>query len=149
MPSARICTTLDQDAAAVWGRVADYNNWYTWLRQVADSRMESDASPAPVGAVRRVGDWDRPRVREVLLSYDEPGMTLSYGVAERPAWPLARNYVATVRVLALTEQPGCVIEWSSRFDCDKADEAVVVERLRGLYRSFVEGLDISLTKASA
>jgi hypothetical protein len=148
MPSVRICTTVDHDATAVWGKIADYNNWYTWLREVADSRMESSAAPGPVGAVRRVGDWDNPRVREVLLAHDDSRMTLSYGVAEEPVWQLARHYVATVQVLALTEQPGCVLDWSSRFDCDQADEAAAVERLSGLYRSFVEGLEISLLAAS-
>lgn len=146
MPSVRICRVLNHEAASVWRRIADYNTWYEWLPQVAHSRMEHDpAIPAAVGAVRRVGDWDEPRVREELVAQDENRMTLSYGVARWPAWRFpARDYVATVHVLALTEQPGAVVEWASRFDCDQADEDKLVALFEGLYRSFLDGLDSRL-----
>jgi hypothetical protein len=146
MPSVRICRLLEHPGERVWRRIADYNRWWEWLPQVADSRMENDtAAPAAVGAVRRVGDWDAPRVREELLGLDETRWTLSYGVAAWPQWRFpARNYVATSRVIPLTEQVGTVVDWSSRFDCDQGDEEQLIERFQGLYRSFLDGLEADL-----
>ena len=143
MPSVRICRLLEHPGERVWRRIADYNTWFQWLQRVADSRMENDtATPAAVGAIRRVGEWDAPRVREELLALDETAWALSYGVASWPEWRFpARNYVATSRVVPLTEQPGAVVEWSSRFDCDQADEKRLVELFQDLYRSFLDNLD--------
>ena len=146
MPSARICRLLEHPGDRVWRRIADYNRWSQWLPQVADSRMENDtATPAAIGAVRRVGAWDAPRVREELLSLDETTWTLTYGVAAWPQWRFpARGYVARARVIPLTEQAAAVVDWSGRFDCDQAEEETMIDLFQGLYRSFLGGLDADL-----
>lgn len=151
MPAVRICRLLEHPGERVWRRIADYNRWWEWLPQVADSQMENDtATSAAVGAVRRVGDWDAPRVREELLGLDETRWILSYGVAAWPQWRFpARNYVATSRVIPLTEQVGTVVDWSSRFDCDQGDEEQLIERFQGLYRSFLDGLEADLRASRA
>jgi hypothetical protein len=149
MPSVRICRLLGHPGERVWHRISDYNTWFEWLSRVTDSRMENDtATPAAVGAVRRVGDWDAPRVREELLAHDQTTWTVRYGVAAWPEWRFpARNYVATARVIPLTEQAGAVVDWSGRFDCDQADEEQLIKLFQGLYQSFLDDLDADLRAA--
>jgi hypothetical protein len=124
----------------MWSRLQDFPTWGDWLSQVADSTM----LPGPThssGATRRVGPSDNPRVHEVLVAMNARNWTLSYAVAQEPQWSVpARDYLATVRLISLTDRDATVVDWSSRYDCDKAEEEHIDTLLQGLYRSFISGL---------
>jgi hypothetical protein len=141
MATARVCEVVDASPDRLWETLSDYRGWRLWLKEVADSEMEDGIvdGPSAIGIIRRVGDRDAPLAREQLLGCDRHTMTLSYTALGSLPWP-ARNYVATVRLIPLTEAPGTVIDWSSWFDTDAADEHDIRATLEGLYRSFIDAL---------
>jgi hypothetical protein len=143
VPASRVCRLIDQPPEPLWDRLADFPNWRTWLDRVRDSRMAPGPAHSP-GAVRVVGDPENPRVHEVLLAVNARTYTLSYGVATQPVWSVpARKYVATVHLVALTDRPATVVDWSSRYDCDEADEQKLGELFVGLYHEFIANLSSS------
>jgi hypothetical protein len=140
VPASRVCLLADQGPEPLWARLADFPSWRTWLSRVSGSTMAPGPTHSP-GATRIVGPVDSPRVHEVLLAVDAREYTLSYGVAEEPVWAVpARNYVATVRLIPLTGRPATVVDWSSRYDCDRGDEKRINELLEQLYREFIANL---------
>jgi hypothetical protein len=141
MARARVCVLVDAPVDRLWEKLSDYRGWRTWLGEVADSEMEDGVvdGPSSIGIVRRVGDRSAPLARERLLAIDEPSSTLSYAAVGPLPFP-ARNYVATVRLVGLTESAGTVIDWSSWYDADAGDEDETRSILEGLYRSFIDAL---------
>jgi hypothetical protein len=140
VPASRVCRLVDEAPEPLWARLADFPNWRTWLDRVRDSRMAPGPTHSP-GAVRVVGPPDNPRVHEVMLAIDAPNYTLTYAVATEPVWAVAaRNYVATVRLVPLTDRPATVVDWSSRYDCDQADEGKIGELFVELYSEFIVNL---------
>jgi hypothetical protein len=134
---------VEQAPEPLWDRLADFPNWRTWLERVRNSRMAPGPTHSP-GAIRVVGDPENPRVHEVMLAVDARTYTVSYGVAPEPVWSVAaRNYVATVHLVALTDRPATVVDWSSRYDCDASDEQQLGEFFVGLYNEFIVNLSSS------
>jgi hypothetical protein len=127
----------------LWELLADFPGWSGWLERVRDSRMVPGPTHSP-GAVRVVGPPENPRVHEVLLAIDARNYSLTYGVAAEPVWAVpARDYVATVRLVPLTERRATVVDWSSRYDCDQADEQRTGDLFVTLYTEFIGNLAAS------
>ncbi len=146
MPTSRACRLVEQAPEPLWERLADFPNWRTWLDRVRDSQVAPGPTHSP-GATRVVGDPEHPRVHEVLLAVDAGTYTVTYGVAAQPVWSVpARNYVATVRLVPLTDRPATVVDWSSRYDCDQGDEPKIGELLLGLYNEFIVNLSSPATR---
>jgi len=138
--ASRVCRLVDEAPEPLWDRLADFPNWRTWLDRVRDSRMAPGPTHSP-GATRVVGHPDNPRVHEVMLAVDARTYTLSYGVATEPVWSVpARNYVATVHLVPLTDRPATVVDWSSRYDCEQGDEQKIGELFVQLYNEFIVNL---------
>lgn len=143
MPTTRVCVVVDVPADRLWAKLAEYGTWHTWLKEVSDSHIEgSDAAHVPVGAVRAVGPKGQPYVRERLVACDNARRVTTYEVAQEPVWPFpaGRNYRGTAAVIALTDGPRSVVEWSGTYDCDAKDEEFMAGLLTGLYTSFISGL---------
>jgi hypothetical protein len=140
VPATRVCLVVDEGPERLWARLADFPAWRTWLTKVSDSDMAPGPTHAP-GATRVVGPPGNPRVHEVLVTVDSAALTLSYTVAPEPVWSVpARNYVATVRLVPLTDRGATTVEWSSRYDCDHADEQRLNELFEEFYREFIANL---------
>lgn len=143
MPTTRVCVVVDVPADRLWAKLSEYGTWSTWIESLAESNVEGydDTLHVPVGAVRAVGERGNPRVRERLVACDSVQRTITYEVAQEPKWRFpARRYRGTARIIALTDGPQSVIEWSSTYDCDAKDEEQFAEMFTGLYKSFIGGL---------
>jgi hypothetical protein len=141
VPSSRVCRVVETDPQTLWARLADFPRWSDWLLRLASSRMDPAGPTHSPGATRIVGDPQQPIVHEILMAVDAGARTLSYGVASEPVWPVpARQYVATVRLIPLTDRRATVVEWSSRYDCDRRDEEQIDTVLQGLYEGFIDNL---------
>jgi hypothetical protein len=148
MPATRICTIVSQPTDLLWRQLSEYGTWHTWLGQLAESYIEgSENAWVPIGTTRAVGPRGNPWTRETLVGCDDTTRTLRYQVAEEPEWRFpARHYVATVRLFELTEQEGTAIDWSSRYDCDRADETFMNDLLTDLYRGFINDLVVKVAR---
>jgi Polyketide cyclase / dehydrase and lipid transport len=140
VPTTRVCLLVEQGPEPLWARLADFPNWRTWLTKVKDSAMAPGPTHSP-GAVRVVGPTDKPRVHEVLVATDAKNLTVTYAVAKEPVWSVpARDYVAIVRLIPLTDRSATVVEWSSRYDCDLSEQQRIHHLFEGFYTEFIGNL---------
>lgn len=125
MARVYVSSVINAPAERVWERVRDFNGLPKWHPMIRDSRIE-DALPADkVGCIRNFQLQNGDTIREQLLGLSDYDFFCTYSILESPM-PLT-DYVATLRLTAVTDGPRCFIEWSAEFECDVNDENELVE----------------------
>jgi hypothetical protein len=114
-------TVLNAPAERVWRDLRDFNGLADWHPSIASSRIENGHPADKVGCVRNFQLKDGARIREKLLSLSDYEYSYTYTILDSPMD--LSDYVATLRLLPVTEGNRCFIEWSAEFDC--APEKVV------------------------
>jgi hypothetical protein len=125
---------LERSAEQVWDVLKKFGEIHKWHPSIVNSEIEGGVPDGLTGCVRRLVLADGTVVRERLLSVDDRGLTLSYRFEEAPL-PLD-NYVATVRLVALTECSQTLVTWSASFDLQQPNTA---EQYQALIRSLIVG----------
>ena len=105
---------LPHDPARVWSVVRVFDRLCDWHDAVVDGVIEDGRAADSVGAVRAFHLADGALVRERLLSLDDRARQFTYGFVT-PAFPVD-NYVAGIRVAAITADGGSFVEWWADFD---------------------------------
>jgi hypothetical protein len=123
---------LERNAEQVWDVLKKFGEIHKWHPSIVNSEIEGGVPDGLTGCVRRLVLADGTVVRERLLSVDDRGLTLSYRFEEAPL-PLD-NYVATVRLVALTECSQTLVTWSASFDLQQPNTA---EQYQALIRSLI------------
>lgn len=115
-------TVLDAPAERVWRDLRDFNGLANWHPSIVLSRIENGHPADKVGCVRNFQLKDGARIREKLLSLSDYDFTFTYSILESPM--AVSDYVATLRLLPVTEGNRCFVEWQAEFDCppDKVAE---------------------------
>src|SRR6202163_3962437 len=101
-------------ASAVWAVVRDFNGLPKWTPFVAESRIEHNAPADQIGCIRNFRLKDGGRIRERLLALSDYDMSCIYSILESPMG--VENYVATLRLIPVTEGDQTFVEWSAEFD---------------------------------
>ncbi|CAM3527954.1 Flavin reductase (DIM6/NTAB) family NADH-FMN oxidoreductase RutF [Paracidovorax anthurii] len=114
MPMVEYSALIDGDAGRVWQVLRRFGEIGAWHPALAGSGIEGDLPEGTVGSVRWLALPDGGLVRERLLSLDDAGRALSYRFEASPM-PVD-DYVATVRVLPLSDQARALVHWSARFE---------------------------------
>lgn len=127
MPKAYASTIIPAPASAVWAVVRDFNALPAWTGFVAESRIEHSRAPDQVGCVRNFRLNDGGRIRERLLALSDYDMSCTYAILESPMD--VRDYVATLRLIPVTDGDQCFAEWSAEFDCADEREAGLVRQI--------------------
>lgn len=109
----RRSTVIDAPPDQLWRLLRDFNSHQSWHPAIAASRIEADEQPDMVGAVRSFRLADGSVLREQLLALSDRDHELTYCLLEAPI-PLV-DYVASMRLRAVTEGGGTLIVWESRF----------------------------------
>ena len=112
---------LDSDAQKVWSVLKRFGEIHNWHPSIMESSIEGDQPDGLVGCIRTLTLADGAVVRERLLSVDDRDLRLSYRFEEAPL-PLD-NYVASVKLVALTGQSKTLVTWSAQFDLQEPDTA--------------------------
>jgi NADPH:quinone reductase len=99
---------------AVWAVLRDFNGHDAWHPAVSSSVIETGEASDKIGCVRNFRLKDGSRVREQLLFLSDANRGFSYCILEAQA-PL-RNYVASVRLRAVTSDDSCLMEWRASFE---------------------------------
>ncbi|MBC8999241.1 SRPBCC family protein [Pseudomonas sp. N40(2020)] len=145
MPMVDFSAVLNSDAQRVWSVVKQFGEIHKWHPSIAESSIEGGGPDGSVACVRKLTLTDGAVVRERLLSVDDRALTLSYCIEEAPL-PLD-NYVATVRLVAITGQEQTLVTWSACFDLQEPNTA---EHYQALIRSLIvdghKGLQSLLTQ---
>ena len=118
-------TILDAPADRVWRDLRDFNGLASWHPSIELSRIEKGHPADKIGCVRNFQLKDGARIREQLLSLSDYDYSCTYSILDSPMD--LREYVATLRLLPVTEGNSCFIEWSAEFECAPEKAAELVE----------------------
>ena len=113
MPRVFRSTIIDAPVDALWAVLRDFNGHENWHPIVARSEIERSQPSDRIGCVRRFTLQDGSELREQLLSLSDIEMTFTYCLLDTPI-PLF-NYVASVRLLPVTDGNRSFWHWEGRF----------------------------------
>jgi Polyketide cyclase / dehydrase and lipid transport len=109
-----VSTVIAAQPGAVWAVVRDFNGLPAWTGFVAESRIEQNHAADRVGCIRNFTLKNGGRIRERLLALSDYEMSCVYSILESPMG--VENYVATLRLIPVTEGDQTFAEWSAEFD---------------------------------
>jgi len=112
-------------ASAVWSLVRDFNGMPKWTKFVAESRIEHNLPPDKVGCIRSFRLTNGGRIRERLLALSDYEMSCTYSILESPMG--VENYIATLRLIPVTENDHTFAEWTAEFDAAPEREDKIAE----------------------
>jgi hypothetical protein len=112
-------------ASTVWEIIRDFNALPKWTPFVTESRIEHNASSDKVGCIRNFRLKNGGRIRERLLALSDYEMSCTYSILESPMG--VENYLATLRLIPVTEDDQTFAEWSAEFDAAPDREDALVE----------------------
>ena len=113
-------TILDHPIDRVWETLRDFNGHDRWHPAVRESHIERGRHSDTVGCVRRFRLADGSELREQLLALSDAGTTLTYCLLDTPV-PLF-NYVATLRLLPVTDGDRTFWQWESTFSTREGED---------------------------
>lgn len=122
-------TVVDAPIELVWTLLRDFNGHDTWHPAVTRSSIEDKEPADMIGAIREFQLADGSHIREQLLSLSDQERSFAYCIIDAPL-PLM-GYVASVRLLPVTDGGQTFWEWRSKFtpprSREKALEKLVAE----------------------
>ena len=127
MAKVFVSTVVDAPAAQVWAVIRDFNGLPAWTPFAAESRIEQNAKADQIGCIRNFRLKDGGRIRERLLALSDYDFAMFYAILESPM--AVENYVATLRLIPVTDGDRSYVEWSAEFDCRPEREAELVGQI--------------------
>lgn len=139
---------VDADSAHTWSVIKRFGGISRWHPAIQESVIESGGPDGLVGCVRRLTLEGGALLRERLLAIDDSDLSFTYCFEEAPL-PVD-NYVMTVKLVPLTDQPSTVIQWNAQFDLREPDpQSELVDSMRGLIVGGHNSLGAYLTQSTA
>jgi hypothetical protein len=133
-----VSSVIEAPAEIVWAYIRNFNDLPKWFPGVVDSHIEMDKTSGQVGCVRNFGLENGARMREQLLALSDSEHSLTYKMLDGPL-PV-QNYVASVRLLPVTEGDRTFAEYEVTFDCAPEQEDELISTLNGIYRAAFDHL---------
>jgi hypothetical protein len=124
MAKVYVSNVVAAPVGAVWAVVRNFNGLPDWTGFVVESRIEQNFPADRVGCVRNFRLKDGGRIRERLLALSDYEMSCVYSILESPMG--VENYVATLRLIPVTDGDQTFVEWSAEFEAapDREDKLV-------------------------
>lgn len=138
MPRIYKSSVIEAPIQRVWDYIRDFNSLPKWFPGVTDSKIESGMRSDQVGCIRDFGLEGGQRVREQLLALSDQGYSCTYKMLAGPL-PVS-NYMATVRLLPVTERDHTFVEYLVEFDCTREQETELQTFLGNTYQGAFEHL---------
>ncbi len=140
-----VSSVIDAGADSVWARIRDFNGLPQWHPLIADSRIETQQPADRVGCVRSFHTRDGGRIREKLLALSDYDFTCTYEILESPMG--VANYIATLKLVPVTDGDACFAEWSAEFDCEEGRERELSDLIgQGVFQSGFDALKRHFTR---
>ena len=118
MAKSYASTVIDAPADEVWAWIRDFNGLPVWHGgMVATSEIEDGKAGDQVGGVRNFTLTNDAHLREKLLGHSDHERSYTYDFQKHPFD--VDNYLATIRVTAVTDGNRSFVEWWTTFDCDR------------------------------
>jgi len=139
MPKVYRSSVLNAPADRVWGAIRDFNGLPSWHPGIAESRIEQSQPSDKIGCVRNFKLKDGGGIREQLLALSDYDLSCTYSILESPMG--VDNYVATFRLVPITDGNMTFIEWEAEFDCAPERSGELVETIGdGVFQGGFEAL---------
>lgn len=127
MARVYISSVIGAPADRIWQAIRDFNALPDWVPAVRESRIEGGQPSDQVGCVRAFRLEDGGFLRERLLALSDYDYSVTYAILESPMG--VENYVATLKLVPVTDGGRTFAEWTAEFDCDPAAEADLVTNI--------------------
>lgn len=127
MARVYISSVIGAPADRIWQTVRDFNALPDWVPAVRESRIEGGQPSDQVGCVRAFRLEDGGFLRERLLALSDYDYSVTYSILESPMG--VENYIATLKLLPVTDGGRTFAEWTAEFDCDPAAEVELVANI--------------------
>ena len=127
MPRITESTVAGAPVGEVWALLRDFAAIGDWHPALPPAEIE-DGPADRVGCVRvfpLAGGH-----RETLVSLDDKRRSIAFTFGDNAAGLPVRSYTSTITARPVTRTDHTYVEWSSRFDCDEADEDKVTAAVR-------------------
>ena len=111
----------------VWARIRDFDALPSFVPLVKSSTIEGGLPSDRVGCVRNFLTQDGDRLREQLLALSDRDHSCTYNILE--SHMPVRGYVATLRLLPITDGDRTYAEWTAEFDCPAEAEDELVRTI--------------------
>jgi len=136
-------SVIDAPAERVWALLRDFNGLPRWHPAIAESRIEQGHPADKVGCIRNFLLKDGGRIREQLLALSDFDYAQTYSILESPMG--VESYVATLRLLPITDGNRTYIEWTAEFDCPAERERELAELVgEGVFQGGFQALKSQL-----
>jgi hypothetical protein len=131
-------TVFEAPVETVWAVIRDFNGWPAWLAVLNSSTIEDNRPSDSVGCIRTL-DVDGGTARERLLGLSDHFHTITYSV-EESSIPM-HDYVATIRLLPVTDGERTFAEWTGTFGAAPELEADIADSISSMvYESGFAGV---------
>ena len=127
MARVYVSTVVNARNDRVWTRVRDFNGLPNWHPAIAESRIEGGEPADKIGCVRDFRLRNGDRIREKLLGLSDFDMFCTYSILESPMG--VENYVATFRLIPITDVDHTFAEWTAEFDAAPEKEDGLVQSI--------------------
>ena len=139
MVKVYVSSVIDRPADAVWARIRDFNGMPDWHPLIADSRIEAQQPSDRVGCIRNFHTTDGGLIRERLLTLSDYDYSFVYEIVESPMG--VTDYVASLKLVPVTDGNRCFAEWTAEFDCAPGREAELAQRIgQGVFQTGFDAL---------
>ena len=119
-----VSSVIDAPIDAVWAKIRDFNALPAWHPAIADSHIENEEPSDKLGCIRNFNLKDGGNIREQLLTLSDIDYQCTYSILISPM-PLD-NYIATLRLVPITDGNRTYAEWTAEFTCKPEDEETLV-----------------------
>lgn len=127
MAKVFVSTVVDAPAAQVWAVIRDFNGLPSWAPFAAESRIEQNARADQVGCIRNFRLRDGGVIRERLLALSDYDFAMTYAILESPM--AVEDYVATLRLIPVTDGDRSYVEWTAEFGCRPERERELTDQI--------------------
>ena len=127
MPQVTESTMVGGPVSEVWALLRDFGAIGDWHPALPPAEIENGPADR-VGCVRvfpLAGGH-----RETLTGLDDQRRRIAFTFADHAAGLRVRSYSSMITARPVTASGHTYIEWSSRFDCNEADEDKTVSQIR-------------------
>ncbi len=132
-------SVLDHPIETVWDAIRDFNGLPDWNPNVTESHIEDGRPSDSVGCVRNFTLVDGGKLREQLLAFSDIDHMCTYSILVSPM-PV-ENYVATLRLVEITDGDRTYVEWVAEFDCPEDEEEDLIEGIgQGVFQASFDAL---------
>jgi Polyketide cyclase / dehydrase and lipid transport len=134
-----ISSVIDAPAERVWAVIRDFNALPAWHPAIADSRIEGNQPSDKVGCIRNFNLKAGGNIREQLLALSDYDYVCTYAILVSPMG--VENYVATLKLMPITDGNRSYAEWSAEFDCAPDREKKLAEDIgQGVFQGGFDAL---------